>query len=168
MPQIFFDTETTGLSALRGDRIIEIGAVKCLDGKVIAEFSQLVNSGVPIAPGAQAVHGISAKMLQNQLSPQQVFTTFHDFIQNSELVAHNAKFDRSFLSAEFQRLGISLKNKYTCTLSLSRNCLPGLINHKLETVYRALGGIIDNSIRRHRALDDARMVAFIWHELQKK
>ena len=164
MPIIVFDTETTGLSPQSGHRIIEIGAVKLSGGEIIDEFHTLIDAGVPIDPRAQAVHGISRAMLRGQPPAQEVLPRFRDFIDQSQLVAHNAPFDSQFLRADFARLGFGLPNIIACTLKLSRTKL-ALPNYRLDTVYRALGGMLDQTIKRHRALDDARMAAFVWMQL---
>lgn len=161
---IVFDTETTGLSPQRGHRIIEIGAVKLEGSEVVAEFHSLIDAGIPIDPHAQAVHGISRAMLRGQPFAEEVLPRFRDFIGRSTLVAHNAPFDTRFLRADFARIGFGLPNRIACSLKLSRSILD-LPNYRLETVYRALGGRIDPSIQRHRALDDARMAAFVWMKL---
>ncbi|NOY13046.1 MAG: 3'-5' exonuclease [Deltaproteobacteria bacterium] len=163
---IVFDTETTGLSPRYGHRIIEIGAVKLSGETIVDEFHSLIDAGVVISPQAQAVHGISRAMLRGQPRPEEVFFDFHNFIGQSLLVAHNAPFDLRFLRAEFGLLGFGLANQVECTLKLSRKYLSDLSNYRLETVYRHLGGVVDDSVQRHRALDDARMAAFVWLGLQ--
>ena len=167
MDLVVFDVETTGLSPQQGHRIIEIGAVRLTGGEIVDEFQSLIDAGVPIAPQAQAVHGISRTMLRGQPRPEEVLPEFHNFIGRSTLVAHNAPFDTRFLRAEFASLGHDLPNRIDCTLKLSRRKLFRLPNYRLETVYRHLGGVMDDSIKRHRALDDARMAAFIWLGLQE-
>jgi DNA polymerase III epsilon subunit family exonuclease len=165
-PIIVFDTETTGLSPQRGHRIIEIGAVKLSGTEIIDEFHILINAGVPIDPRAQAVHGISLTMLRSQPPAEEVLPQFRDFIGRSKLVAHNAPFDSQFLRSDFVRIGFGLPNRIACTLKLSRRKLI-LPNYRLETVYRALGGRINQTIQRHRALDDSRMAAYVWMKLQE-
>ncbi len=168
MNVIVFDTETTGLSPRNGDRIIEIGAVKLENGVVVDEFQSLINPGRSIPYQAQAVHGISQAMLHDQPLPAEVFPEFYDFICSATLVAHNAPFDQRFLTAELNLLGLRTPNKIECTMKLSRRYLSQLPNHRLYTVYRHLGGVEDSSMKRHRALDDARMAAFVWLELNKR
>jgi len=163
---VVFDTETSGLSPQRHDRIIEIGAVKLNENGIVDEFSSLIDADVLISPYAQAIHGISPQMLCGQPQPEQVFRAFQQFVGQLPLVAHNASFDRNFLHAEYARLGDRLTNKIECTLQLSRKRLANSPNHKLETVYLVLGGVVDQNIKRHRALDDARMAAFVWEKLQ--
>ena len=163
---VVFDTETSGLWPQGNDQIIEIGAVKLNENDIVDEFSSLIDADVLISPYAQAIHGISPQMLCGQPQPEQVFRAFQQFVGQLPLVAHNASFDRNFLHAEYARLGDRLTNKIECTLQLSRKRLANLPNHKLETVYLVLGGVVDQNIKRHRALDDARMAAFVWEKLQ--
>jgi DNA polymerase-3 subunit epsilon len=162
---VILDVETTGLSPLRGDRVIEIGAVAVERNAVIDEFHSLINPGKRIPIDAQLVHGITDEMLIGQPKPEVVFPLLSRFIRNSVLVAHNARFDIGFLSEEFGRLGLSLVNRYHCTLEMSRVRYPRLPNHKLKTVYRHVSGKSGEEIRAHRALGDARMVAAIWMEM---
>ena len=166
MNWIVFDVETTGLSPGTGHRIIEIGAVALRGTEIMSEFHSLIDCRYPISPQAQAVHGISARMLRGAPLPEEAFAMFRDFIGPLALVAHNAPFDTRFLRAEFDQLGYPLKNKVHCTLQLSRRHWPHFPNHKLDTVFEWLGGSVDQAIHRHRALDDARMTAFVWGKLQ--
>ena len=165
--QIALDVETTGLSPLRGERVIEIGAVAIYDRRVIAEFQSLINTEKRVSSSARRVHGISDEMRTGQPKPDEVFSSFRDFIGEGVLVAHNAPFDQGFLRHEFARLGMELINPFFCTLELSRERFPRLRDHKLQTVYRHLCREPERAIQPHRALDDARMVAQIWVELIK-
>ncbi len=159
---VVFDVETSGLSPRSGHRIIEIGAV-VLEGKIIVgEFHTMIDSGCAIDPRAEAVHGITSEMLRGNSTPDEAFPLFQEFIGNSQLIAHNARFDIGFLRTEFERLGFRLSNTVHCTLSLSRRLYPRLFNHRLETVYRHLCGEINETTQRHRALDDARLTAEVW------
>jgi DNA polymerase III epsilon subunit family exonuclease len=159
---VALDCETSGFSAARGHRVIEIGAVKLVAGGVTAEFHSLIDAGCPIHREAQRVHGISREDLHGQPSPPEVFARFRDFIGPALLVAHNAPFDMAFLRSEFARLGWHLSNRSRCTLRLSRRLLPDLPDHRLETVARHLLGEMDESERLHRALADARLAARVW------
>ena len=162
MDIVVFDTETTGLSPRQGHRIIEIGAVKLANGKVVDEFNSLINTNAPISSEALAVHGISKSMLCGQPKAHQIFSDFRDFIGEHPLVAHNAVFDMRFLRAEFEQLGYPLPNQSYCTLKLMRKKYPRLNSYKLEAVSRYLFGALDNSVQCHRALDDAMLAARIW------
>jgi len=157
-PLVVFDVETTGLSAAKGERVIEIGAVRVVAGQFVERFSSLVATSRPIAPGAQVVHGISAAMLEGQPEAGEVFSSFRSFIGEDLLVAHNAHFDIGFLEAEFARMEQRLGNSYYCTLKLSRLNYPHLRSHKLEILGRYLFGELPG-VRHHRALDDAELAA---------
>ncbi len=165
---IAVDVETTGLSTSRGDRIIEIGAVVLEGGRIGEEFHALLSVKERIHPAARQVHGITNDMLLGKPMAEEVMPEFRKFIADSTLVAHNARFDMGFISHEFLRLGMGLTNPYQCTLELSRSLYPKLRNHKLETVFRHLFGRIPGGTKRHRALDDARMVARMWVEMMKR
>jgi DNA polymerase-3 subunit epsilon len=165
---VVVDVETTGLSPLRGERIIEIGAVTVDGSGIVDEFHSLIDPGTRIALQASHVHGITSDMLAGKPKPEEVLPGFHRFIRDCALVAHNASFDVSFLRYEFSRLGLGFNNPCHCTLTMSRQRFPNLRDHKLETVYRHLFGPPPDGVRLHRALDDARMVARVWMEMMKR
>ena len=163
---VVFDVETTGLSPMLGHRIMEIGAVRLENGTIDSSFHSLIDSGRPIPKGAQRVHGITDDMLRGHPPPEEVFEDFRAFISKSLLVAHNARFDRSFLRNEFGRLGWGLPNRMLCTLELSRRLLPELQNFRLETVARHLFGDLLAQTMLHRALNDAQLTAKVWLALE--
>ena len=164
---VAIDVETTGLSPLRGGRVIEIGAVKMDGSCIIEEFQSLIDPGTKITFQAQRIHGITCDMLFGQLKPDQVLPEFRRFVQDDSLVAHNAVFDIAFIRYEFARLGLNFSSTYHCTLDMSRKLFPNLPDHKLMTVYRHLFGEPPDNVRSHRALDDARMAARVWLEVRK-
>ncbi len=149
----------------RGDRVIEIGAVKLSDGEDERGFQSLIKVRKRISAKARLVHGITGDMLADQPGAEDVLPSFREFIGNSILLAHNAPFDIGFLRYEFARLGLAFTNRYICTLEASRTRLPRLCNYRLETVYRALFGNYQEFRQAHRALCDAKMVAEIWREI---
>lgn len=165
---VVIDTETTGLSVKNSGRVIEIGAVAVENGRITAELSALINTGTPISYGAWRVHGISEQMLAGKPTPAEVWPWLLEFVGSSPLVAHNAAFDRSFVQHELGLLGFVLLNQWHCTVQLARKKLPRLHNHRLETVYKGLFGRLPEDVQQHRALDDARMAARVWGELQQK
>jgi DNA polymerase-3 subunit epsilon len=165
---VAIDVETTGLSPTRGHRVIEIGAVAIEGGSIIEEFHSLIFSGRRISLAARNVHGISDEMLIGQPAPEVVFPHFHQFISGSIVVAHNAEFDMAFIRQEFYRLGLSMNCPFVCTLHLGRRFCRGLSNYRLETVARHLLGRLPCDRQRHRALDDARIVAQVWLALGKR
>ena len=165
---VFIDVETTGLDPGKGHRIIEVGAIAMENNQMISEYHSLVRVNYSIPLHVSKIHGITNDMLHNQPAPEQVYTELNNFIQNSLLVAHNAKFDVGFLRNEFDRLNLVFNNKSLCTLAMSRRRYPRLPNYKLGTVYRHLIGEQPADAKRHRALDDARMVAAIWLAMEGK
>ena len=165
---VVFDVETTGLYPQRGDRVIEIGAVVLDKGCVAQQFHSFMNPGRPIPKSVQKLHGITNDMLAGEPAPEAVVPLFHQFIGRTCLVAHNAKFDMSFLRHEFGRQGLSLVNKCRCTFRTAKRLFPRLPDYRLETVCRHLFGDALNGMKRHRALDDARLTARVWLELQQR
>ncbi|MBM4312310.1 MAG: 3'-5' exonuclease [Deltaproteobacteria bacterium] len=159
---VIIDLETTGLSPRHGHRVIEIGAVAVEQGVIVEEFSTLIDTGVPIPPAVQAIHGITDEMVEGKPPPEEVFPRFYAFIAGGILVAHNAAFDIRFLRHEFARLKMNLPHHHICTLELSRLRFPRLMDHTLETIYLHLFPDADFIRQNHRALDDARMTAKIW------
>ncbi len=160
------DVETTGFSPARGDRVIEIGAVAVSEGRVIEEFSTLIDVKCSIHRAARQVHGISDAMLKGQPAPQMVWPAFLKFAGGAPLVAHNAPFDTGFLRHELGRLGLALNNHVHCSLKMSRRKFPRLPSHHLEVVARHVLGDIPEDCRLHRALGDARLLARVWLAMQ--
>jgi DNA polymerase-3 subunit epsilon len=166
MREIVLDTETTGVEALGGDRIVEIGCVElvnhCPTGR---SFHQYINPERPMSEGAFKVHGLSDAFL----APQPVFAAIADefaaFIDGARLVIHNAAFDIGFLNMEFQRVGRPPiePSLVVDTLSMARRKHPGASN-SLDALCTRYG--IDNSRRtRHGALLDAEILAEVYIEL---
>lgn len=165
---VVLDTETTGLSTLRGGRVIEIAALRVRGDRIVSLFHTLINPGTPILAAAIRVHGITPATLRGAPHPDQVWPHFRRFIGDSPLVAHNAPFDRSFILHELTLCGYPLHNHWHCTLRRSRRELPHLPDHRLETVATHLLGGIPPTLRLHRALDDARLTAAVWLALQRR
>ena len=157
---VVLDFETTGLSPDHGDRAIEIGAVKIVDGKFVDRFQKLMNPGFAISGFIADYTGISNAMLKNAPPCSEVMDEFHEFIGDHNLVAHNASFDRKFLDAEFSRISRSYVGSFSCSMLLARRMLQNAQNHKLETLVRHLN--IESDGRFHRALYDAEMAGLIW------
>jgi DNA polymerase III subunit epsilon len=135
---VVLDVETTGLWPRRGDRIIEIGAIAIENRIMMEEFNTLIDTTRSISREAQQVHGITREMLEGKPKSEVVMPEFQEFIRDSILVAHNAKFDMGFIRHEFQRQKLSFNHYYICTLEMSQARCPHLPNHKLSTVYRHL------------------------------
>ena len=165
---VFIDVETTGLDPRRGHRIIEIGAIAMEANQIISEFQSFVQVNYLIPRHVSKIHGITNDMLVGQPTPEQIYPEFKDFISDSLLIAHNAMFDIGFLRSEFNRLNQRFPNPSICTLKISRRRYPRLPNYKLATVYSHLVGEQPVNAKKHRALDDARMVAAIWLAMEGK
>ena len=163
---VAIDVETTGLSPMRGHRVIEIAAVRVSISGLGEEFHSLINCGRPIPAAVQRIHGITDKMIAGQPDPAAVFKRFRKFAGNRILVAHNASFDCAFLHHEYDRLGMVFSNPTQCTLELSRLALPQLRNYRLATVFRHMFPSDNEVLPPHRALADARAAARIWLKIK--
>ncbi len=162
---IVIDTETTGISAAV-DRVIEIAAVRVVDGRVVDRFSTLVDPGVPIPPRITRLTGISTRDLAGAPQPGEVWPRFLEFAGDGVRVAHNAAFDRSFVASELARLDLAPETvPYLCTVRLSRRLLPGLPSKGLDSVARFFG--IPVGVR-HRALADAEITAEVLLRLAER
>jgi DNA polymerase-3 subunit epsilon len=157
---VVLDFETTGLSPDRGDRAIEIGAVRLEGGSIRDRFQCLMNPGRRISPFIEQYTGISNAMLKTALPCEEAMAACRDFIGDHDLVAHNASFDRRFLDAELQRISRPRRGAFACSMLAARRLYPDAPNHKLGTLvaYRRLPH--DGTF--HRALADAEMTAHLW------
>jgi DNA polymerase III epsilon subunit family exonuclease len=160
---VVFDLETTGAKA-PPCRITEIGAYRVKNGKVTEEFHRLVNPEMPIPPFIQGLTGITDAMVKNAPKFREVIEDFLDFIGDSVLVAHNAKFDMHFLNHEIGKIyeDYRIGNPSLCTVHLSRKLLPDIENHKLKTLAAHFSVALVN---HHRAGDDARATAGVFVNL---
>lgn len=160
---VALDLETTGLVA-GVDRVVEIGAVRFrADGRELGRFEQLVDPERPMGRGAQAVHGISDADLAGAPTAREVLPAFVAFLGDpgaTTLLAHNASFDAGFLGRELARAGRPRPaHAVVDTLALARRRLPGLPNHRLDTLALTLGLDPDGP---HRALADSLRVKDLW------
>ena len=166
MREICLDTETTGLKPEEGHRIIEIGAVELIDkvptGK---EYHVYINPQREVPQEAINIHGITNEFLADKPLFEAIAEEFLAFIGDATLVIHNAEFDRRFINAEFERLGIAPIERARCvdTLQMARAAFPGA-PASLDALCKRFG--IDNSHRDlHGALLDARLLADVYLEL---
>ena len=167
MRQIFIDTETTGLHAEGGDRIIEIGAIELVGRERTGrEFHYYLQPDRPIDAGASEVHGIHDEDLIDCPRFAEVSDELINFLRDSEFIAHNAPFDLGFLNAELERLPqppcASIKDvcEVVDTLALARRKYPGA-RHKLDDLCMRFS--IDISGRQlHGALKDASLLADVY------
>ena len=166
MRQIILDTETTGLEADRGHRIIEIGCVELVNRRLTGRrFHRYLNPERDIDEGALAVHGITRAQLEREPRFHEIADELLAFCEGAELVIHNAAFDLGFLDAELQRLPrefvpMTARCRVLDTLSLARGLHPGQRN-SLDALCKRYG--VDNSQRDlHGALLDARILADVY------
>lgn len=157
---IVLDFETTGLSPNMGDRAIEIGAVKLVNGEVVDTFQQLMNPGFRVSGFIEGYTGISNRMLSTAASCSEAMDEFADFIQDSQLVAHNASFDKRFLDAELDNIGRGYNGQFACSMLIARRLIQDAPTHKLGDLVRFKN--IDNDGTFHRALADSEMTARLW------
>ncbi len=166
MRQVVLDTETTGLNADAGHRIIEVGCVE-LDERVYTgrTLHRYINPEREIEAGAQDVHGISNEQLADAPLFSEIAEELKEFIAGAELIIHNAPFDIGFLDAEYRRLdgshgSVAEWGKVLDTLVLARERYPGQAN-SLDALCRRLE--VDNSGREHHgALLDAQLLAEVY------
>ena len=165
MRQIFLDTETTGLVAETGDRIIEIGCVEMVNRRLTGRDLHLyVNPERPSHEDALKVHGLTEAFLADKPVFAAVADTLLDYLAGAEVIIHNAAFDVGFLDEELARLGRPKFSAHVAgiedSLSLARELYPGKAN-KLDALCKRLE--VDNSGRTlHGALLDAGLLAEVY------
>jgi len=159
-----FDTETTGLDPRGGDEIISIGAVRIVNNHLVTDdrFDQLVNPMRPLRWESIQIHGIQESALKDQPVIATVLPRFHQFAENTILVAHNAAFDMRMLQIKEQDTGVRFINPVLDTMLLSSIVHPAQENHNLMTIAERLG--IDVS-GRHTAMGDAMATANMFLKL---
>ncbi len=162
---VVFDTETTGFSP-KNDRMVELGAIKFRNGKVLDSKTWLINPRRSIPFYVQKVHGITPEMVKEAPTFKQVYPEFEDFIKGCVLLAHNAPFDLGFMRAEILRSGHTLPPNLTIdSLRLFRHWYPEQKSYKLGDLAEAMevtGGTF------HRAEADSLYVFLILDKELKK
>ncbi len=165
MRQIILDTETTGLNARTGDRIIEIGCVEMLNRRLTGNNLHFyVNPERDSDPGALAVHGLTTEFLSDKPKFAEVAHAICDFVRGAELIIHNAPFDIGFIDAEFERVGLPSLNQHCGgvidTLVQAKQMFPGKRN-SLDALCDRFG--ISNAHRTlHGALLDSELLAEVY------
>lgn len=164
--EIVLDTETTGLDANGGDRIIELGCIEIVNRIPTGrEFHRYLNPDRSVHPDAVAVHGLTADFLKDKPRFKDVVDPLLDFLGEAPLIMHNASFDVGFLNAELERLARPPLpgNRVIDTLALARRKHPAGPN-SLDALCKRYG--IDNSNRtKHGALLDSHLLAGVYVEL---
>ena len=166
MREIVFDTETTGLSPLAGDRMVEIGCVELFNRVETGRtYHAYFNPGRPMPSGAEEVHGLSDAFLSDKPAFSDRVEELLEFLGDCPLVAHNAAFDFGFLNHELSLCGRPLVclTRMIDTLAIARTRHPG-VKHSLDALCTRFG--VDRSIRvKHGALIDAQLLALCYVEL---
>ena len=168
--QIVLDTETTGLSARLGDRVIEIGCIELLSRSVTERhFHSYLNPEREIDEGAAKVHGLTLEFLADKPKFADIAREFVDYIGGAELIIHNAAFDVEFLDQELSLAGLKKLSDYAPriidTLAMARELHPGKRN-SLDALCERYA--VNNSHRTlHGALLDARLLAEVYLALTR-
>lgn len=155
---VVFDIETTGFGPVN-DKIIEIGAVKVVEGKITDKYSTFINPDVPIPYHITQLTSITDEMVLDAPKIETVLPEFLEFCKGAVLVAHNASFDVGFINKKAEFLGIETDFTVVDTVGMARLLLPHLNRFKLNVVAKELGISLEN---HHRAVDDAGATAEIF------
>lgn len=166
MREIVLDTETTGFEPSEGHRIVEIGAVELFNHLPTGNtYHQYINPERPMPREAFEVHGLGDDFLRDKPVFAQIGQAFLDFVRDSTLVIHNARFDMKFLNFELAKMGLRTLPDHQAldTLALARQKFPGS-PATLDALCRRFG--VDNSAReKHGALLDSEILAEVYLEL---
>lgn len=160
-PLVFVDVETTGLNPSL-HRVIEIAALRYEHGTITSSVATLLDPGIAIPPMISRITNIT----DGDVAGQPVFETIAEelrrLMDGAIFVAHNVRFDYSFLKNEFGRLGMPFRPKQLCTVKLSRALYPEMRSHKLADLIRYHGFA---PAQRHRAYDDAAVLIEFWQRI---
>ena len=161
---VLVDIETTGLSPVTDD-IIEIGAIKVENNKMVDTFNQLIKIDRSLPPFITNLTGITDEMLKTGRMPDEVFREFVNFIGESVIIGHNVNFDLGFLSNKCKKyLDYNLVNDYIDTLYLARRLVPHSVNYKLGT----LANLFNISYKgAHRGLKDVEITYEVYNRLRE-
>ena len=161
---VIFDVETTGLSPIDGDRIVEIAAVKVKGAQVVDKFYSLVNPQRSMPSQATQVNNITDDMLTNAPLAGDILPQMIHFIGGACIAGHNVRFDLNFLCYELALTGRRLHDHTPAvdTLKMARDLLPYLSNHKLAYLARSLGVVVDQT---HRAMADVEITVGVFLRL---
>jgi DNA polymerase-3 subunit epsilon len=158
-PLVFVDIETNGLNHIRG-RVIEVAAIRVENGQIVDSVNTLVDPGSELPQFITNLTGITSNQVRSAPTFAQVAEELYELLDGSVFVAHNVRFDYSFLKQEFRRLGKDFLPRQLCTVKLSRVLYPDQRGHKLQDLINRHSFTYES---RHRAYDDAHI---LWQFLQ--
>lgn len=161
---VVFDLETTGTHASQ-DKIVEIGAVKIVDGQIVDYFNTLVDPKMPMPQDASGINHIYDKDLVEAPYFEDIMQSFLDYVKGAVMVAHNAPFDMTFMKNACAELGVCFDNRYFDTLELSRKAQPKQTKHNLAAMCKTYDITIENA---HRAYFDAEATARLFIKIAKE
>ena len=165
---VVFDTETTGFNAANGDSMIEIGAVKLKNGKIVDRFDELINPGRHIPDRITEITSINDDMVRDALNEEEATKKFLEWAGNDPMVAHNAKFDISFVEMAMKKYNLGkFTNTVIDTLELSRALDQGFARHSLSALVKRYNVPFDEE-SHHRGDYDAEGTALVFHKMVKK
>ena len=161
---VLVDIETTGLSPIYDD-IIEIGAIKVENNKMVDEYSQLIKIDRILPQKITELTGITDNMLATGKMPKTVLEEFVNFVGNNVIIGHNVNFDLGFLCNKCKKyLDYNLNNDYIDTLYLARKLVPNSINHKLGTLAKLFNISYEGA---HRGLKDVEITYEVYNKLRE-
>lgn len=163
---VIIDIETTGLS-VENDEILEIGAIRIVNGKTVEEYERLIAVKTEIAQNISELTGITQEQVKENGKPiNEVLPSFMDFVKGSEVAGYNMNFDHDFLLAECNRQSIDItKIKFTDVMTIVKSKLKGMRSYKLESVAKRLG---ITTKQQHRALSDCYLLYQVYCKLNEK
>ena len=165
---VVYDTETTGFNAANGDQMIEIGAVKIKDGMITDRFDEFINPGRKLPDKIVELTQITDEMLSSAEDEKTVTKKFLDWVGNAPMVAHNAKFDISFIEMAMKKYDLGeFTNTVIDTLELSRALDQGFARHSLSALVKRYNVPFDEDAH-HRADYDAEGTALVFHKMINK
>ena len=165
---VVFDTETTGFNAAGGDQMIEIGGVKIKDGEIIDRFDELINPNRPIPQKITELTNITDEMVKDCDNEENVTKRFLEWTSDLPMVAHNAKFDISFIEMAMKKYNLGeFKNTVIDTLELSRTLDQGFARHSLSALVGRYNVEFDEE-GHHRADYDSEATAKVFHKMMLK
>jgi DNA polymerase III subunit epsilon len=161
---VFVDLETTGARA-GFDQIIEIGIIRVENNTITKTYHSLINPERHLPPQISVLTGITAADLETAPTFQEIADEIYELLDDCIFVAHNVRFDYSFLKSSFSRIGLTYSSKHICTVKLSRQLFPRFKRHNLDSIIERFNFTCDN---RHRAFDDAKVLVSFYQHIREQ